>query len=200
MYRAGLVVLCTLIALAAVSGAAAADGDEVVIPASNHTNNSDAAVSINVSPAAPVTNQPVTLTAENTSAINESSVFAAWDFDSDGIGDATGTTVTWTPTDAGPQTIAVFVTDYQNETTVNVTVTVQEGVAPVANAPPRDPDGDGRYEDVDGDGDTDTDDVLTYYRHRREGVVRDQPDAFDFDGDGVAGAVSDALALNEIVS
>jgi hypothetical protein len=66
-----------------------------------------------------------------------------------------------------------------------------------AAGPPTDPDGDGRYEDVDGDGVADVADVLHYYEHRRSAVVQAAPACFDFDGDGVAGTVSDALALYE---
>jgi PKD repeat protein len=62
---------------------------------------------------------------------------------------------------------------------------------------PTDVDGDGRLEDVDGDGQFDRTDVMAYYEHRDSVTVRGNPQWFDFDGDGAAGSVSDALALFE---
>lgn len=62
---------------------------------------------------------------------------------------------------------------------------------------PTDTDGDGFLEDVDGDGQFDRGDVMAYYEHRDSVTVRGNPQWFDFDGDGVGGSVSDALALYE---
>lgn len=67
----------------------------------------------------------------------------------------------------------------------------------VGGVTPTDTDGDGKPEDFDGDGDADTGDVLTYYENRKSGAVRDNPQFFDYDGDGTAGTVSDALELYE---
>lgn len=65
----------------------------------------------------------------------------------------------------------------------------------VGGVTPTDTDGDGKPEDFDGDGDADADDALTYYRNRDSSAVRDNPQFFDYDGDGTAGQVSDALEL-----
>ena len=70
---------------------------------------------------------------------------------------------------------------------------------PGSAAPPRDADGDGRFEDVNGDRTADLFDALDYFNQRGSEVIRDNPDRFDFDGDGDAGDLFDALALwNEI--
>lgn len=65
----------------------------------------------------------------------------------------------------------------------------------VGGVTPTDTDGDGQPEDFDGDGDADADDALAYYEHRKSGAVRDNPQFFDYNGDGNAGQVSDALEL-----
>jgi hypothetical protein len=60
-------------------------------------------------------------------------------------------------------------------------------------------DGDSKLEDVDGDGDADLFDALHYYNERDSDAIRNNPDAFDFDGDGQSGTLFDALQLyNEI--
>jgi hypothetical protein len=60
-------------------------------------------------------------------------------------------------------------------------------------------DDDSLLEDVNGDGDGNVFDVLTYYNNRDSDVVQNNPEQFDFDEDGEAGTLFDALALyNEI--
>jgi outer membrane protein assembly factor BamB len=71
---------------------------------------------------------------------------------------------------------------------------VQVGLV-IKDDPATNIDSDGLLEDIDGDGDLDQVDVLTYYRNRKYDIVRDNPQYFDFDGDGTAGTVSDALEL-----
>lgn len=71
---------------------------------------------------------------------------------------------------------------------------------PDATGPPEDVDNDTQLEDVDGDGTADVFDVLTYYNNRDNSTIRDNTDAFDYDGDGTAGTVFDALALYEQIS
>ncbi|WP_197428490.1 bifunctional UDP-sugar hydrolase/5'-nucleotidase [Halapricum sp. CBA1109] len=63
-----------------------------------------------------------------------------------------------------------------------------------------DTDGDGRFEDIDGDGATDLFDALTYFQYGDSDAVQDNVAAFDFDGDGDAGDLFDALALFEEIS
>jgi PKD repeat protein len=65
----------------------------------------------------------------------------------------------------------------------------------VGDLPATDSDGDRLLEDVDGDLETTVDDVLAYYRNRNSDVVRNNPAQFDFDGDGTAGTVFDAIKL-----
>ena len=89
-----------------------------------------------------------------------------------------------------------------------LTSTVPESVAPdVARPtlpgqpePAGDVDGDGKLEDVDGNGGADLFDALTYYNERNSDVVENNPSAFDFDGDGTAGTLFDALALFNDIS
>lgn len=66
---------------------------------------------------------------------------------------------------------------------------------PGTAGPARSADADSLLEDVDGDGRATVGDVLAYYDHRGNDVVRNNPAHFDFDRDGTAGTVSDALAL-----
>lgn len=83
--------------------------------------------------------------------------------------------------------------------TETITLTVERALDPLPGEsdPPIDIDGDGLLEDIDGDGTVTIDDVLTYYGNRERDVIRNNTQRFDFDGDGVAGTVADALALNE---
>jgi hypothetical protein len=66
---------------------------------------------------------------------------------------------------------------------------------PGQSNPARDPDGDGQFEDVNGDGTTDLFDALDYYNNGDSDAVQNNVDAFDFDGDGDAGDLFDALEL-----
>lgn len=69
------------------------------------------------------------------------------------------------------------------------------GPPDVAGNTPTNLDNDDLFEDVDGDGDGDVGDVLTYYNNRNSAAVRNNPQYFDFDGDGSPGTVFDALEL-----
>lgn len=71
---------------------------------------------------------------------------------------------------------------------------------PNATGPPGNLDGDATLEDVDGDGTGDVFDVLTYYNVRESETIRTNASAFDYDGDGTAGTVFDALALYAEIS
>jgi glycosidase/carbohydrate-binding DOMON domain-containing protein len=66
---------------------------------------------------------------------------------------------------------------------------------PGQSNPAQDPDGDGKFEDVNGDGTTDLFDALDYYNNGDSDAVQNNVDAFDFDGDGDAGDLFDALEL-----
>ena len=80
--------------------------------------------------------------------------------------------------------------------TENATLTVGESTPPTfAEAPPANLDDDEQYEDVDGDGDGDIFDALTYFNNRDSDAIRNNPDRYDFDGDGDSGDLFDALAL-----
>ncbi|SEQ73759.1 cellulase family glycosylhydrolase [Natrinema salaciae] len=59
---------------------------------------------------------------------------------------------------------------------------------------PQDPDGDGLYDDVNGDGQTTHADVNAFYENIDADGVQDNPDAFDFDGNGRIG-FADVLDL-----
>ncbi|WP_226482095.1 glycoside hydrolase family 5 protein [Natrinema amylolyticum] len=58
----------------------------------------------------------------------------------------------------------------------------------------RDTDGDGRYEDVTGDGETTHEDVDAFFDNLESDGVQENPEAFDFDGNGRTG-FSDVLEL-----
>ncbi|WP_207591860.1 hypothetical protein [Halomontanus rarus] len=62
----------------------------------------------------------------------------------------------------------------------------------------RDLTGDGRHEDVTGSGDVTTQDVVVFFEHVEHEAVRNNVEAFDFDGNGQL-SVSDVLALFELV-
>ncbi|WP_090617445.1 fibronectin type III domain-containing protein [Natrinema salaciae] len=74
-------------------------------------------------------------------------------------------------------------------TTDDATETIQIGEHEA-----RDPDGDGLYDDVDGDGQTTHADVNAFYEHLEADGVQENPDAFDFDGNGRVG-FADVLDL-----
>jgi parallel beta-helix repeat protein len=63
---------------------------------------------------------------------------------------------------------------------------------------PTDPDGDGHYEDIDGDGDVDVDDVEAMFANRGDDVLRDHPEAFDFNDDGTVDVVDIRTLFNEV--
>jgi hypothetical protein len=63
--------------------------------------------------------------------------------------------------------------------------------------PPQNADGDPLLEDVDGDGELTTADAMAFSEHRNSDVVKNNPEQFDFDGDGVPGTVFDVVKLNE---
>ena len=94
--------------------------------------------------------------------------------------------------------------DFTSETTVDYTldVTAPSGVTepatptlPGASNPAKNVDDDALLEDINGDGEGNIFDVLTYYQARNSDAVQDNPDRFDFDGDGTAGTIFDALEL-----
>jgi hypothetical protein len=67
--------------------------------------------------------------------------------------------------------------------------------------PATDTDGDGQLEDVDGDGRANIFDAITYYNAQDSPEITNNPALFDFDGDGTAGTIFDAIALyNDITS
>lgn len=84
-----------------------------------------------------------------------------------------------------------------NNATANVTLSPKAGPPIVGNRsePVQDLDGDGRYEDINADGTADVFDALVYYNERRSPRIRANAALFDFDGDGSAGDLFDALAL-----
>ena len=63
---------------------------------------------------------------------------------------------------------------------------------------PTDPDGDGHYEYVDGDGDVDRDDVEAMFANRDDELIRDHPDAFDFNDDGTVDVLDVRRLFNEV--
>lgn len=70
-----------------------------------------------------------------------------------------------------------------------------EGPPPIgdSDSPPTDPDGDGLYEDIDGDGEVTDSDGETFFKHFEDSAIQDNPDAFDFNGNG-------RLDLDDIVA
>jgi len=70
-------------------------------------------------------------------------------------------------------------------------------VPQVGGNTPTNLDGDSLLEDIDGDGDGDVDDALAYSRNRKSDAIQNNPDLFDFDGDGESGTVFDVVKLWE---
>ncbi|PCR91869.1 cellulase family glycosylhydrolase [Natrinema ejinorense] len=62
----------------------------------------------------------------------------------------------------------------------------------------RDTDDDGRYEDVTGDGETSHEDVNAFFEHLESDGVQNNPEKFDFDGNGEIGFSDVLKLLNEI--
>ena len=104
----------------------------------------------------------------------------------------------------------VAVNDGENEpysvsSTADGKVVVSQGstapTVPGGVGPATDTDGDGQLEDVDGDGRANIFDAITYYNAQDSAAIVDNPALFDFDGDGTAGTIFDAIALyNDITS
>ena len=98
----------------------------------------------------------------------------------------------------------VSVTDASGTTEVVVTLgTVadgceEQGGVRVGEHCAQDPNGDGLYEDIDGDGQTTHDDVAALLEHIDGEGVQNNPDAFDFDGDGRIGFGDLVSLLREI--
>ena len=67
----------------------------------------------------------------------------------------------------------------------------------VAEKPAQNLDDDPLLEDVNGDGVGNVFDALTYYRNRDSDAISQNPALFDFDGDGEAGTIFDAISLYE---
>lgn len=189
-----LVLMCSSVAIAD-------SNDDPDFPDGASINNSTA-LGIDVDPSTALTNEPINVTAVNLTSINTSTddVFVSWDLDRDGIAESVGHNASWSYDEVGTYTIAMYATDGKTERVVVTNVTVNAGVAPVVNASPRDIDSDGLYEDVNGDGQANVLDVLDYYEYRTDDTIRKQVDAFDFDGDGSAGTVFDAIELYDLIS
>jgi hypothetical protein len=88
--------------------------------------------------------------------------------------------------------------DIEDRTVVEDAYTVSgESPPPLigAEGPPQSLDGDGKFEDVNGDGVANLFDALDYYNNRDSSVIENNPEEFDFDGDGPAGTIFDALEL-----
>lgn len=77
----------------------------------------------------------------------------------------------------------------------NGTVTVELESLSGIQGTPADLDHDGTVEDVDGDGDLDLFDALSYYNNGDSDAIKNNPELFDFDNDGDAGDLFDALEL-----
>jgi PKD repeat protein len=89
-----------------------------------------------VSPAAPRTGQPVRFSSTSSDPDGEA-LTASWDFDGDGVADATGNVVTHVFTAAGPVTVRLTVTDTPGASaSTTATFTVTDPPPPVPNVAP----------------------------------------------------------------
>jgi len=121
-----------------------------------------------------------------------------WDMDDNTI--RFGPTPNHTFTEPGTYEVQLRATDGVGNSDIDmIIVTVEEsagpGKLPGAVGPPNDLDGDGLFEDINGDGEASVGDSLAYYANRETESIRNNPGAFDFDGDGTAGTVFDVVVL-----
>ncbi|SEQ73389.1 hypothetical protein [Natrinema salaciae] len=110
------------------------------------------------------------------------------------------------PATDGDHSVAVTFVDEKvgvtNRTAAGTTTVAGSGGPPNDGPPPigdndgrpTDSDGDGLYDDVDGDGQLTHADVDAFYDHLEADGVQDNPDVFDFDGNGRIG-FADVLDL-----
>jgi PKD repeat protein len=157
--------------------------------------NRPPAAALDYSPSAPTVGESVAFDASGSTDADGQVATYEWDFDGDGVVDATTTTprATHAYGSTGAYDASLTVVDDDGATDAATrTVTVEssdgggEAPPPVggSSTAPRDPDGDGRYEDVDGDGTVGVADVATLFYNLDGPAVGDHPDAFDFNDDG----------------
>ena len=80
------------------------------------------------------------------------------------------------------------------------TVDGDSSVPQVGGNTPGNLDDDPLLEDVDGDGEGTIFDALTYYNERDSPAIQNNPDYFDYDGDGTPGTVFDTIELYRKIS
>jgi hypothetical protein len=104
----------------------------------------------------------------------------------------------------GTHTVELRATDHWgNNATYTYTVERKSGPPRFdgASGPAASLDDDPLLEDVDGNDETNIFDAITYYNERDSAAMDAYPNLFDFDGDGTAGTVFDAIALyNEVAA
>ncbi|AWB26443.1 glycosyl hydrolase [Halococcoides cellulosivorans] len=122
----------------------------------------------------------------------------SWSWDGPGVS-ATTREIEVSPSETSTYT-ATFTNSCGEQSTVSVTVAVEEasGPEPIAGTVPQDLDGDGLYEDVSGNDKLDFPDVNVLFQHTDDPAVQNYASAYDFSGDGTVDS-QDVLALFELV-
>jgi len=96
------------------------------------TTNNPPTASFTYTPEKPSAGEEITFNASGSSDPDEGTVLSySWDFDNDGVADATGIEATWNYTTNGTYTVTLTVNDTVDEDTYNITIIVGN-VAPTA--------------------------------------------------------------------
>jgi YD repeat-containing protein len=162
MNRRRLIVLCLVLAAGcALSGALAAVAPAVPPPTT---------ASFTFVPPSPETGQEVTFTSTSNAAPGKTLTAEDWDFNNDGVFDASGTIVTHTFATAGTHPVTLRVTDDNGDSSIasqNVIVTDRPPVASLNVSP--NPASTGDTVNFDASASTDPDGTITDYKWDLDG-------------------------------
>ncbi|MFC4824428.1 CARDB domain-containing protein [Halorussus aquaticus] len=152
---------------------------------------------ISASRSAPTVNESVQFTITNVTDADGRAVHTQWRVANTSAVD-TGS-LNWTGRSPGNHTVELVVVDDDGITSIvtrTVLVRPERPDVVLGSQAPRDLDRDGRFRDVDGDGTLTRNDVRTFFESYRNGSVRDNRFAFDFNRDDERIDILDVQALH----